>query len=330
MDERVRALVARKLALLVPALSVSAQTRLRQQTLETLTALAEDEAVRVRAAIADVLKDMPEAPRAIILRLAKDAEMMVSEPVIRFSPLLTSDDLVALVAAAPSRGTGVAVAQRPAIDAAVSDALASGGTDDAVLALLMNGSAQIREATLDALVERSVEHPDWHDPLVLRPVLSAPSVKLLSRIVTDHLLEVLAARGDLDPVLAADLRARVRMRLQAAPEAVTPVADLVRPTEADLLTAARDGDARKAAVMLAAAADVPLPAVRRAATLRSAKGLVSLTWKAGFTMQVGHAMQVLLAGLSPGAALKSGPGNSFPLSVQEMNWQVNFLRGEEC
>jgi hypothetical protein len=41
-------------------------------------------------------------------------------------------------------------------------------------------------------------------------------------------------------------------------------------------------------------------------------------------------MQVLLAGLSPGATLKAGPGNTFPLSVQEMNWQVNFLRGEEC
>jgi uncharacterized protein (DUF2336 family) len=330
VDGRVRALVARKLALLVPALSVSAQTRLRQQTLDTLTALAEDEAVRVRAAIADVLKDLPEAPRAIILRLAKDAEMMVSEPVIRFSPLLTSDDLVALVAAAPSRGAGVAVARRPAIDSAVSDALASGGTDDAVLALLMNGSAQIREATLDALVERSVEHPDWHDPLVRRPVLSAPSVKLLSRIVADHLLEVLAARSDLDPALAADLRARVRARLQGTPETKAPIANPTPPTEADLLTAARDGDARKAAVMLAAAADVPLPAVRRAATLRSAKGLVSLAWKAGFTMQAGYAMQVLLAGLSPGAALKSGPGNSFPLSVQEMNWQVNFLRGEEC
>src|ERR1019366_6711600 len=253
VDERVRALVARKLALLVPALSVTAQTRLRRQTLDTLTALAEDETVRVRAAIAEVVKDLPEAPRAIILRLANDAEMLVSEPVIRFSPLLTSDDLVSLVAAAPSPGTGVAVARRPAIDAAVSDALASGGTDDAVLALLMNGSAQIREATLDALVERSVEHPDWHDPLVRRPVLSDPSVRLLSCIVADHLLEVLAARGDLDPVLAADLRARGCARLHGTPEAA-PADDPTSPTEADLLAAARDGDARKAAVMLAAAA----------------------------------------------------------------------------
>lgn len=331
-DDRVRALLARKLGMLVPALSASAQERLRRQTLDTLSALAEDETVRVRAAIADAVKDLPDTPRAIILRLAHDAEVLVCEPVIRFSPLLTSDDLVALVAAAPSSGTGVAVARRPAIDAAVSDAIAAGGTDNAVLALLMNGTAQIREATLDALVERSVEHPDWHDPLVRRPALSDRSAKTLARIVADHLLETLAARGDLDPALAADLRTLVSARLgcaEAVAEPAEPAARPAKPTEADLLEAAREGDARKAAMLLAAAADVALPAVRRAATLRSAKGLVSLAWKAGFSMQTGYAMQVLLAGLAPGTAIKPGPGNSFPMSVQEMSWQVDFLSGKE-
>jgi hypothetical protein len=328
-DERVRAFLGRKLGLLLPSLSVSAQTRLRQQTLAMLTTLAEDETVRVRAAIADAVKDLPEAPRAVILRLANDTEVMVCEPVIRFSPLLTSDDLVSLVAAAPSSGTGVAVARRQAIDAAVSDAVASGGTDDAVLALLMNGSAQIREATLDALVDRSMEHPDWHDPLVRRPALSDRSVRSLSRIVADHLLEVLFARGDLDPELAAELRALVSARLQPMPEEAVPAVQTLKPTEADLLAVAREGDVRQAAIMLATAADVPLAAVRRAAKLRSAKGLVSLAWKAGFSMHAGHAVQVLLAGLSPAAVLKAEPGNIFPMSVQEMNWQVRFLNGTQ-
>jgi uncharacterized protein (DUF2336 family) len=327
-DERVRALVARKLGLLLPSLSAGARDGLSRRTLEMLTALAEDETVRVRAVIADAVKDMPETPRAIILRLAYDAEMTVCEPVIRFSPLLTSADLVALVVAAPSAGTGVAVARRAALDTAVTNAVASKGTDDAVLALLMNGSAQIREATLDGLVDRSVDHPAWHDPLVRRPALSDRSIKTLSWIVADHLLEVLAARSGLDPVLAADLRARVSSRLQRGPEVEEPSARADKPAEADLLAAVREGDARKAAVMLAAAADVPLRAVRHAAALRSAKGLVSLTWKAGFSMRTGHAMQVLLAGLSPGTALKPGPGNTFPLSPREMLWQVEFLIGQ--
>jgi uncharacterized protein (DUF2336 family) len=295
--------------------------------LDTLTALAEDEAVRVRAAIADAVKELPDAPRAIILRLARDPDVTVYEPVIRFSPLLTSDDLVSLVAAAPASGTGVAVARRVAIGIAVSDAVASGGTDDAVLALLMNGSAQIKEATLDALVDRSAAHPEWHGPLVRRPLLSDQSVRTLARIVADHLLKVLAERGGLDPVLTADLRQLVSARLEPPPEAAEP-ALMAKPTEADLLAAAREGNARKALMMLAVAADVPLPVVRHAAALRTAKGLVSLAWKAGFTMHAGYAMQILLAGLSPGTALRPGPGNSFPLSVQEMRWQVDFLSGK--
>src|ERR1700749_1064303 len=50
-DERVRVMLARKLGSLVPALSARGQERLRQRSLEILTRLAHDAAVRVRAAI---------------------------------------------------------------------------------------------------------------------------------------------------------------------------------------------------------------------------------------------------------------------------------------
>ena len=101
-DERVRVLLARRLAGLLPNLAGPDQTRLQQQTYETLTALVADTAVRVRAAIADALKIMPEAPRALILRLAQDKAMMVAAPIIRFSPLLATEDLLALIADAQS------------------------------------------------------------------------------------------------------------------------------------------------------------------------------------------------------------------------------------
>ena len=326
-DERVRALLARKLGSIAPTLSASASTRLQQETHDMLTALASDEAVRVRAAIAEAVKDMPGAPRALILRLAHDESVTVCEPVIRFSPLLTTEDLLGLVATAPSAGTRLAVARRADIDGAVSDALVAQGTDDVVLALLTNGSAQIREMTLDMLVDRSAGHNDWHEPLTRRPALSVQAVKMLSRIVADHLLEVLAARGDLDPLLASELRTRVSAQLGRAPAVEAPEDPVTKPTEAEMLAVVREGDVRRAAALLAIAADVPLPVVQRAATLRSAKGLVSLAWKAGFTMKTGHALEVLLARLSPGVALKPGPGNSFPLSVQEMRWQLDFLSG---
>ena len=112
-DERVRALLARKLAALAPCLTETEQLRLSQQVIEALRCLVGDTAVRVRAAIAAVLKDMPNAPRELVLRLARDTQIEVSEPVIRLSPLLVEADLLSLLAASSAPLVALAVARRP-------------------------------------------------------------------------------------------------------------------------------------------------------------------------------------------------------------------------
>jgi uncharacterized protein (DUF2336 family) len=339
-DERVRLLLARKLAALLPGLSGADQARLHRETWETLNALVADEAVRVRAVIADAVKELPDAPRSLIRRLAADTDSSVSEPVIRLSPLLTTEDLVALVAMAPSAGTVMAVARRADLAPAVSDAIAATADRGAIRALLANPSAQIREATLDALVSRSVDHPDWHEPLVRRPSLPPRAARLLSEIVATHLLSELAARADLAPALADELRRRIAPRLApvppkpAAPVETTAeealawahaVAARGELAEETLLSAARRGEARYAAALLAIAAGTPVSAVDRASSLRSAKGLVSLVWRAGFTMRAAVALQALLARLGPDAVLTAGPDGGFPLAVEEMRWQLEFL-----
>ena len=339
-DERVRILLARKLTVLAPSLSVADQARLQRETWATLTALVADEAVRVRATIADAVKDMPTAPRELILRLANDTATLVSEPVIRLSPLLTTDDLLALLADAPTPDTELAVARRSHLDEAVSDAIAESADDTAIRALLANPSAQIREATLDALVARSVEHTDWHEPLVRRPSLPPRTARMLSEIVATHLLKFLATRADLDPALAEELRRRLVSRLQidtkAPPDRVEPdaeqaltmaraLAERGKIDEEEVLGAARRGESRYAAALLAVAAGTSVSVVDRAASLRSAKGLVSLVWKAGFTMRSAVALQSLLARLTPDAVLTGGLGGNFPLGVEEMRWQLEFL-----
>jgi len=339
-DERVRVLLARKLAVLAPGLSMADQAELRRTTWETLAMLAADEAVRVRATIADVVKDMPAVPRELILRLAGDAAVSVSEPVIRLSPLLTGDDLLALLARAPEPETALAIARRPRLEEAVSDAIAASAADAAICALLANPSAQIREATLDALIARAADHPDWHEPLVQRPKLPPHAALALSEIVATHLLEVLTSRADLAPALAEELRRRLIARLQAdkrkpasGPEPTNEqaladafaLAGRGELVEEALLEAARGGNARYAAALLAVAAGIGISVVDRAASLRSAKGLVSLVWKAGFTMRSAVAVQTLLARLAPDAILTGGPGGSFPLAVEEMRWQLEFL-----
>ena len=339
-DERVRILLARKLTALVPGLSAAEHARLHQETWDTLKALVADEAVRVRAIIAEAVKELPDAPRGLIRQLAHDTEKSVFEPVIRMSPLLTTEDLLTLVAMAPAAGTVLAVAHRAELEPVVSDAIAASADGTAIRALLANPSAQIREATLDVLVARSVNHPDWHEPLVRRPSLPPRAAHMLSELLATHLLAELATRADLPPSLAEELRRRIAVRLAPVPEPPTAPLDTTaedalaqaRATaargelvEETLLAAARRGETRYAAALLALAADTSVSVVDRASSLRSAKGLVSLVWKAGFTMQVAVALQTLLARLAPEAVLTAGQSGGFPLAVEEMRWQLDFL-----
>jgi uncharacterized protein (DUF2336 family) len=337
-DERVRTLLARKLASLLPSLSDGERNELQTHAMATLSSLVADEAVRVRAAIADVVKEMAEAPRGLILRLAKDSAVSVCDPVIRLSPLLTAEDLITLLEAAPSPATAIAVARRPGLPEPVSDAVAATAHTPAITALLSNQSAAVREATLDALIQRAGETTEWQAPLVRRPLLSAAAARALSDVVATHLLDELCNRADLDPAITNELRGQLLRRLESAappprrePD-IEQAMELARRMYADslldearLLEVAQRGEARLATAMLAVAADVPVSVVDRAATLRSAKGLISLVWRAGFSMRAAGPLQTLLARLSPDVILRATANGGFPLAVEEMRWQLDFL-----
>ncbi len=338
-DARVRTLLARKLAALVPGLAPNERTALRDRAFGTLQQLVSDEALRVREAIADVLKDMPQAPRAIILALARDAAITVFDPVIRLSPLLGSEDLLALLATAPAEEVAVSVAHRPSLPEEVSDAVAATRNVRAVTALLENSTAAIREATLDMLAMGAAPHEAWHRPLVGRPRLSDRAARALSGYVAAQLLDELAGRADLSLALTAELRQRLDARLN--PDTPRPRRDpdidqaIVEArqlqaqnqlNEDTLLAAVQRGESRMATAILALAAELPASAVDRAATLRSAKGLVSVVWRAGYSMRVAGPLQTLLARLNPAAVLRPTAAGGFPLAVDEMRWQIDFLR----
>lgn len=338
-DERVRVLLTRKVLALLPNLSSADQARLRDQTVGVLSMLVQDAAIRVRVLIAEVLAELPDVPHALILTLARDAAIPVSEPVLRLSPLLSDADLLALLQGPPNAAAATAIAYRANLPEAVSDAIAASADTDAIRTLLANPSAAIRESTLDALIARAIEQPGWHAPLVHRPSLPDHAARALSEIVAAHLLEALANRPDLGAETVAELKSRLAVRLAQTPPA-DPAEDasdagmmeMARRLEAlgalgepALLEAGGQGEARRMAAMLAVAAGVPLAMVDRAAAMRSAKALVSLVWKAGYSMRVATAVQALLGHLPPGAILHAAPDAGFPLGTDEMAWQIEFL-----
>jgi uncharacterized protein (DUF2336 family) len=213
-DESVRGDLAGKIAKLAPGLSPAEQDRIRKMAYEAIEILARDQAARVRQALAEALKDYADAPPAIIRRLAKDAELIVAEPVLSFSPVLTDEDLIEIIAGTPPPGAREAIARRQGLREKVSDAIVNANDVDAVAALLGNHSAQIREETLDRIVGRTVDIESWHAPLVARPVLPRKAAVRIARFVADSLIDQLEERQDLSSDVLEEIRAVVQKRIE--------------------------------------------------------------------------------------------------------------------
>ena len=336
-DERVRMLLARKLAVALPSLSATDETELRNRLLLLLADLVRDETARVRAVISECLASVSFVPHDLILLLAQDRAVAVSEPILRLSPLLSPDDLLALLVAPPHAQTATAIACRINLPEDVSDAIVATSNSPAVCALLSNQSAAIREGTLDLLIARAAHQPEWHVPLSRRPRLAGAAAHALSEIVSAQLMAELADRLDLPAGVTAAIREKLAASQIRPPQ--TPdveenhalltearrLADRQDLTERRLLVALRVGDYRRATAMLAVAADVTLEMVDRAALLRSAKGLVSLVCKAGFTAHAAAAVQLALGQIAPADVLVWPVDLATPLAAAEIAWQLSFL-----
>ncbi|MBF0334450.1 MAG: DUF2336 domain-containing protein, partial [Alphaproteobacteria bacterium] len=212
-DDEVRKVLAGKVARLAPDLSADEQDRLRRMTYEALVLLARDQIVRVRQIISETLKDVADAPPEVIRRLAADVEMVVSTPVLENSPVLTDDDLLEIIESSPTPAALSAISRRRGVRARVAEAIAASEDTAAIAILLANRSAQIREETLDMLIDRAPGIKTWHAPMVQRPQLSPKAAARLAQFVAENLLEALNRRQDLPPETLAAVAATVRRRI---------------------------------------------------------------------------------------------------------------------
>ena len=212
-DPAVRTGLARKIARLLPDISQEKLDRIERTTLDILETLARDQTTEVRRILAEELQSVATAPASVINRLARDLELGVCGPILRNSPILTDEDLIEIIAGTLPDGALSAIAQRASVGMPVADAIAASDDPAAIAALLGNASAQIREETLDRLIDRAPQHEPWHGPLVRRPQLPARAAARLASFVADTLLQVLQSRTDLGDDAARQIAASVRTRL---------------------------------------------------------------------------------------------------------------------
>jgi len=167
-------------------------------THSALRILAKDQVPDVREMLADSIKDKPGAPTDVVKILAGDSKLEVCGPVLEHSPVLDDADLISIIDSAYTPGALNFISRRQTVHERVSDAIVEANDVSAISDLLSNHGAQIREATLDDLVDRAEEIELWRAPICGRPVLSDYAVGHLSEFVDDVLLEKLKSRDDLD------------------------------------------------------------------------------------------------------------------------------------
>ncbi len=341
-DHDVRVGLAEKIALLAPGLSSDEQDKIRKMTYEALEILARDQVTKVRQIIAETLKDFADAPAEVIRNLARDAELVVSAPILEYSPVLTTDDLLEIIGSDPVHGALFAVSRRRNIDNSLSDAIVRTGNTDVIAELLGNKSAQIREETLDSIIDRAADVDVWHEPLVTRPQLPSGAAPKLARFVAENLLDILTARHDLDFATAEEVRTIVNRRLAESvsdddgvslideiPEKL--LAQARKSKEAGTLTDEVINDAlQKSNFEFAAAALVELSGlgsemIMKAVSGRNAKGIVAIGWKAGMPPWIIEQLQLRLCRIPRKDVLITPEGADYPLTEEEMNWQIDFL-----
>ncbi|MGB0670720.1 MAG: DUF2336 domain-containing protein [Rhodospirillales bacterium] len=213
-DATVRSGLAQKIATGAPGLTANETDKGRKARYDTLQKLAADQASTVRAILAETLKDVADAPIELIQKLARDAEIEVCGPILESSPLLTDDDLIDIIRSGPPKGAVGAISRRSEVSENVSDAVVQSDDVEAIADLLGNPSAQIREETLDQLLDKAPDIELWHAPLVGRPALPEKAANKLAHFVAENMLDVLTARADLDPKTLDAVKVTVMSRLE--------------------------------------------------------------------------------------------------------------------
>ncbi|NWG44930.1 MAG: DUF2336 domain-containing protein [Alphaproteobacteria bacterium] len=335
LDEEVRCALARKIARLVPDLSQESSQKIQDLTIEILEALAADQLPRVRAIIAQEIKDCGSVPKAIVLKLARDIEAMVAAPVLQYSPLLSDEDLREIIASGCVTDALRFISMRTSVSEPVADAIVASLDIPAVAALLANPNAQIREETLDRIIENAAEIESWHEPLVMRPDLSLRALRRIATFVAVSLLDTLAERHDLGTEVMDEIRARVRSRIEGEPAAAEEAdvkaqaraaveAALAGGTldDARVLEAAEAGDGAFVREAISQLAGVTLDIVERIMISRVPKAVTALVWAAGLSMRTAVKVQSFIARIPPADILHAKHGTEYPLSYEELSWHL--------
>lgn len=326
----VRAVLAGKLARSLPHLTAEEHAAMHDLAVNALMMLAADQAVRVRTALATAIKDVDCAPPKLVAMLARDVAREVAEPVLRTCALLSDEDLLGIIAAHPVPWVLEAISRRPTVSAA--DAVLAEGDAGASAALSDNPGADL-SAAADAgeVILRGAPDPTLP---VGRAALPPEITAKLADFVEDGMRGALADSGAFDGETGDEIADVARRRLDFARDYSSgerPEARALRLFQAGALgeeavwDALSWGDLAFVRAGLALMTRTPASVIQRVLDTQSAKAVTALAWKAGLSMRGARLLQQKAAGIHPRRILNARHGTDYPLSEEELQFQLDLF-----
>ena len=274
-----------------------AETRVRllELVFKRLGLLLSDAIAVFRSHVGEVAASLDPGQRDLLQDLALTVRLRSDELIPHVVTALSPSQLVAVLASACD-------ARMPdEIDALRCRELVYGGRDPLV-----------REAMLD------LEYGGSHGGVrqTLEKIVAVRLIGLLqaNASVASGTIETLTARCIDSPLATTTATCNARVRLDGGSSLKDQLVDAVR-----------QGRCAAATGLLASAAGVSRATVEAAMCLRTAKGLVSLAWRAGLDPQLSVMIQSSLGRLPPDEILRPTANGDFPLTGPEMLWQCRFL-----
>ena len=288
-----RVLVAQEIALEFKSASLS--ERERELALSIFAIISEDIKTKVRAALSESLKDCPDIPHSLAVKMANDVTE-VSLPILEFSETLTDSDLLEIIRSKPS-AEQCAVAKRKTVSAYVADALVENGDEAVVDTLVRNDGADIQEVTINKVLEGYSNVVSINEGLVHRRSLPIRVAEKLVALVSDELRMYLVSTHEVrDSVLekavlqgrentVANLLEQTDRPVRDVAALVTQMDDRGRLTATIILKSLEIGDLDFFEYALAAKARVPVRNVRILLGDQGATGILALYNQACLPME---------------------------------------------
>lgn len=197
---------------------------------DVMGTIASELETEIRQDIAQRMCSLPNPPKRLIKDLAND-EIDVAEPVLRESPALDDETLIA-IAQGKSQDHIMAMTKRDSVSELVSASIVENGDDTVVASLLENEGATIDRPTMEQVVERAATSKVLHKPVVQRKNIDPDLLNEMFFHVSRELKEQIMERNEnLDPDLVDSIVDQSRQRFETAgseAETVSPAERFIR------------------------------------------------------------------------------------------------------